>query len=145
MFNSLKNFIELRLGKGLIIDELVQGYGYFIKTSHQRVDLLISFLKSDPDLRLNLLDRIIVLPKDGAVFEPEAYDPASTSIMYQLKSLKLPYRVSLVIEINNKTDSIKSIARHFSGARWLEEDISRKYDLLIEDLGTESLPKIDRL
>jgi hypothetical protein len=134
MFNSLKSFIELRLGTGLITDEIATGYGYFIKTEYTHLDRLISFLKTDPDLRLNLLDQIVALPKQCTLFPSEHDDASCICICYQLKSLKLPYRVGLVIHINTQTDSLKSIVKHFLGARWLEEDISQEYDLIIEDM-----------
>lgn len=132
MFTSLKQFIELRLGYGLTTDELIHENGYFLKTTYQYLDPLISFLKSDPDLRLNALDTIFVAPQPWGLFT-QGNDESHISIVYQFKSLKLPYRVSLVLQINHATETIISISRHFAGASWLEADISKKYNLVIDD------------
>lgn len=132
MFTSLKNFIDLRLGSGLILDELIDDNNFYLKTNYQHFDRLIGFLKADPDLRLNFLDHIFVVPGESPIFFHQT-SPSTLSIVYQLKSLKLPYQASLVIEVLPGQDSIPSIAKHFLGARWLEEDISQEYMLSIQD------------
>jgi NADH:ubiquinone oxidoreductase subunit C len=130
MFTSLKEFIELRLGYGLINNEIIHEGSFFIKTSNQFIDPLVEFLKNDPDVNLNALDTIFGIPKQCLPFtdmEPHT----EISIVYQLRSLKLPYKVNVVIDINEGFDSIVSISGHFAGAVWLEADISQKYSLTI--------------
>lgn len=132
MFTSLKTFIDLRLGEGLIFDELIDESNFYLKTNYQHFDRLIGFLKADPDLRLNFLDHIFVLPGESPIFIAPPPAPV-LSIVYQLKSLKLPYQASLVVDVLPGQEIIPSIAKHFLGARWLEEDIGDEYMLTIQD------------
>ncbi len=62
MFTSLKSFIELRLGSGVVTDELSNDFGYFIFINQKHLYHVLFFLKNDPDLKLTLLDQIIGLP-----------------------------------------------------------------------------------
>lgn len=132
MFSSIKNLIHLRLDKNLAIDEFVDGFHYTIKVKQSALGILITFFKTDPDLQLNVLDQIVALPKECNIFSSSEEESPILSIMYQFKSLKLPYRVSLWIDIHKHDDAIKSIGRHFLGARWYEDDIAKKYDLVFE-------------
>jgi NADH:ubiquinone oxidoreductase subunit C len=133
MFISLKSFINSRFGKDIVLDDLTNDYGYFIKVHQLHFSAIVSFLKNDPDVKLTLLDQIIAIPSQ--LFSQKDHNTSDIStleILYQLKSLKLPYRVTLVLEINNKGDAIPSISSLFLGARWLEIDLCNTYNILIE-------------
>ena len=96
------------------------------------------FLKNDPDTRLIMLDQIIVI-KAGILPWPKPLVDANLApmeILYQLKSLKLPYRVTLALQPALGT-LVPSVAPLFAGALWLEADIGHKYGIEFEDSGRE--------
>src|SRR5437016_3815988 len=98
MFDSLKHLIEGRLGKLIVLDDFVFAFDYFLKIEAEHLLTAAFFLKNDPDVRLTLLDQIIVIPKGSVPWTKEAKE---LEIVYQLKSLKLPYQVSLVVDVPN--------------------------------------------
>lgn len=126
MFTSLKQVIEARLGYGLINSEVIYDNCFFINVVNQQINNLLKFLKNDPDINLTALDNIYVISENYLPFKKND----KKSIIYELKSLKLPYKVTLVIDINNN-DEINSISNHFIGASWLEMDLSLKHGLNI--------------
>lgn len=130
MFTSLKSFIDSRLGRGIVIDDFVNEYGFFIKINASYLYSTAFFLKNDPDLRLTLLDQIIVLPKGVLIFANQTPNQDQTQILYQLKSLKLPYRVTITIEANEAP--IASLSPLFAGAKWLESDICAHNNINID-------------
>lgn len=133
MFKSLKSFIDSRLGRSFVLDDFANDYGYFLKIHHNHLYSVAFFLKNDPDTRLTLLDQIIAFPSQYLAFSDQPADLCfRLQILYQFKSLKLPYRVTLAIDID-KSDSIPSIAPLFLGARWQETDIETMYGLSIEE------------
>lgn len=133
MFKSLKRLIDSRLGRNIVLDDFANEYGYFIKVDHSYLYSVITFLRNDPDVRLTLLDQIISLPAEFSTFEEKEPDEKRLHLLYQLKSMKLPYRVTLAIEIDKTTDAIQSISSLFSGASWLEADLKAKHNVTIEE------------
>jgi NADH:ubiquinone oxidoreductase subunit C len=134
MFKSLKSLLDQRLGSLIVQDDLALAEGYFIKVDPSHLNAASYFLKHDPDTRLTLLDQIIVIKTKLLPWKNDVIDPQSThEIIYQLKSLKLPYRVNIVIESNQGASLIPSIASLFAGARWLESDISKKFKFDIDE------------
>jgi NADH:ubiquinone oxidoreductase subunit C len=141
MFKSLRSFINSRLGHQVVLDDLSNDYGYFIKIPYHQLHLVAFFLKNDPDTRLILLDQIIALPSQFFMWNDTP--PSNNSwlqLLYQLKSLKLPYRVTLAIEIERDCPGISSIANLFAGAQWQEEEIRLQYGLNIAEGDYEYRP-----
>lgn len=129
MFTSLKNFIDSRLGRGIVLDDFSNDAGFFIRISSHNLLSVAFFLKNDPDLRLALLDQIILLP-------PGFLWPAENSyneIVYQLQSIKLPYRVSVTI-IDDGKRMIQSLTSLYAGAEWHEDEL-RAQGCNIEESG----------
>lgn len=139
MLDSLKQLIENRLGLNIVLDDILISDIYYIKISPLHLRAALYFLKHDPDTRLNLLDQIIILPTHSIIWPRGLKSKASHEIFYQFKSLKLPYKVSLVLEVEPPLELLPSITPIFLGARWLEEDISHNYKIEFEaserDLG----------
>lgn len=132
MFESLKSLIDSRLGKGIVLDDFMNEDGFFIKIRPMQLYSVAFFLKNDPDVRLTLLDQIIVLPTDVLPWTLAKLNTnAQNEVIYQLKSLKLPYRVSLVLEIHQDINLL-SIAPLYGGARWQEADICKTCGCSIE-------------
>lgn len=133
MFESLRGLIDSRLGKGIVLDDFMNGESFFIKVRPMQLYSVAFFLKNDPDVRLTLLDQITVLPKDVLPWPTEnVASSAKYEVLYQLKSLKLPYRVTLVLEMNQDA-TMPSIAQLFVGARWQETDLCLMYGCSIEE------------
>ena len=138
MFTSLKKLIDSRLGRLIVLDDLATPNAFFIKISPLHVQAAAFFLKNDPDTRLIMLDQIIVI-KAGILPWPQALldsQLAPWEILYQLKSLKLPYQVTLALQ-PAPGSLVPSIAALFAGAPWLEADISHKFGIEFEDGGRE--------
>ena len=138
MFTSLKKLIDSRLGRLIVLDDLATPNGFFIKVSVLHVQAAAFFLKNDPDTRLIMLDQIIAL-KAGTLPWPQALNNdrlAPWEILYQLKSLKLPYQVTMTLQ-PPLGSLVPSIAALFAGAPWLEEDISHKFGIEFNDAGRE--------
>jgi NADH:ubiquinone oxidoreductase subunit C len=133
MFTSLKSFINSRLGRGVVKDDLLNEHGFFIKIDAAYLYAVASFLKNDPDVRLALLDQIICLPSGFLPWNEHAFD-ATHEIFYQFKSLKLPYKVTLAISVN-PGETIQSISTLFLGARFFETDLWSSYEINIEERG----------
>jgi NADH:ubiquinone oxidoreductase subunit C len=133
VFTSLKKLIDSRLGRLIVIDDLMISNGYFVKVAPAHLQAAAFFLKNDPDTRLILLDQIVAI-KAGILPWPTAGITAHDSweILYQLRSLKLPYRVTLAVS-PPKDSLVPSIGALFLGARWLEADISLNQGVEFED------------
>lgn len=134
MFESLTSLIDSRLGQNIVINDYMNDDdGFFIQISPSQLYSVAFFLKNDPDVRLTLLDQIIALPH-GFMPWPSTSEITdhSVQVLYQLKSLKLPYRVTLVIDVNDDAHVI-SITPLYAGARWLEADISTTFGISFED------------
>ncbi|MCA9508148.1 MAG: NADH-quinone oxidoreductase subunit C [Myxococcales bacterium] len=128
MFKSLKQLLDQRLGSLIVQDDLALDEGYYIKVDATHLNAASYFLKHDPDTRLTLLDYIMVIKVDTLPWTLGVIEPNSThEIVYQLKSLKLPYKINIVIEVSKNTGVIPSIQNLFIGARWLENDIRENY------------------
>lgn len=129
MFDSLKYIIEKRLGSLIVLDDIASQLGYFLKIAPEHLQTAAFFLKNDPDTRLTLLDQIIVIP--GGVLHWPKNPPLypKEEILYQLRSLKLPYRISLAVEAPLGHEALPSISPLFLGARWLESDINQNYGI----------------
>lgn len=133
MFESLKDLIDSRLGKNIVRDDFVKEESFFIKIPAPQLYSVAFFLKNDPDVRLTLLEQIIVLPILALPWQAASHQAGvEFEILYQLKSLKLPYRVTLVVELD-KDISLMSIAPLYHGAKWQEGDIGAKYGFSFEE------------
>lgn len=137
MFKSLKSFIDSRLGTGIVIEDVTNDAGYFVRIHPRQLYSVIFFLKHDPDVRLTLLDQVIALPSSCVSWWHQKNHRSELAILYQLKSLKLPYRVTVGIEFDRSSDTIPSIASLYIGARWQEIDIGNTYGITIEDDGRD--------
>ena len=139
MFTSLKKLIDSRLGRLIVLDDLATSTGFFIKVAPLHVQAAAFFLKNDPDTRLIVLDQIIVIKTGILPWPQNSTESRSTGleILYQLKSLKLPYRVTLALE-PPEGQLVPSIAALFLGARWLESDISTNYGIEFEESDARS-------
>lgn len=137
MFKSLKSFIDTRLGFGIVIDDNVTQDGYYVRIHPRQLYAVIFFLKHDPDVRLTLFDQIIALPSSFVSLGTQKARGGNVSLLYQLKSLKLPYRVTVGIDIDRSIDSVQSISSLYEGARWQELDIRKTYGISIEEDGRE--------
>lgn len=119
------------MGKSVVIEDFSNRDGYFVRIEPDKLYEVAYFLKHDPDVRLMLFDQILLIPSQ--------YLPWATShgqgqeILYQLRSLKLPYRVTLVVAITDEQISMPSIKGLFAGALGQEEEIARLYGLSLEE------------
>lgn len=132
MFDSLKLIIERRLGKVIALDDLSLSDEYFVRVSAKHLQAALFFLKNDPDTRLTLLDQIVVIPGNILPWSKIEIATPTWQIMYQLRSLKLPYRVSLVVDVPPITEALPSIYPLFLGARWQEIDIKNTHGIDFE-------------
>jgi NADH:ubiquinone oxidoreductase subunit C len=133
MFKSIKNFIDLRLEKNIVIDDFANDYGYFIKIESRHLYQTMFFLKNDPDVRLSLLDQIIALPVKVLAWKNQVPIEKNLELLYQFQSLKLPYRISVAVQVNVNNDAIPSISHLFRGASWQEQDIKEIFGLTFEE------------
>ncbi len=134
MFKSLKSLLDQRLGSLIVQDDISLPQGYFIKVDQSHLNAATYFLKHDPDTRLTLLDQIIVIPTKILEWpNKEINSDATHEIIYQLRSLKLPYRVNIVIEVSKGDKLLPSISSLFAGALWLENDIAAKFNFDIAE------------
>jgi NADH:ubiquinone oxidoreductase subunit C len=132
MFESVRGLIDSRLGQNIVIDDFVSDDGFFIKIPPSELYSVAFFLKNDPDVRLTLLDQIIPLPTDVLPWKLPSREKSTWEFLYQLKSLKLPYRVTLVIEIADDA-RLMSIVQLYAGARWQEADLYAAYGFSFEE------------
>lgn len=133
MFKSLRDLINTRLGSHIVIDDFNEDLRYFIKIKPENLYSLMFFLKHDPDLKLNVLDDIFSLPC-GTLIWPILKTDFDLELIYDLKSLKLPYRVSIAVPMRYR-DALPSIASLFMGARFLEADLKQAYSFTFEERG----------
>lgn len=134
MFKSLKSLLDQRLGSLIVQDDLAFDEGYYIKVDPAHLNAASYFLKHDPDTRLTLLDYIMVIKINILPWKLGTINTESThEIIYQLKSLKLPYRVNIAIETSQHAGLIPSIHSLYAGARWLENDIMKNYNFDIDE------------
>jgi NADH:ubiquinone oxidoreductase subunit C len=120
------------LGQGIVQEDVVDENGYYILIDPNHLYSVLFFLKNDPDLNLTLFDQIIAVPSQALPWLNHHPETKSIKILYQLKSIKLPYRVTVIIEISMMEQIIPTITPLFSGARWQEEDIAQTHHILIE-------------
>lgn len=168
MFTSLKQFINSRLGRGIVQEDFFDEHDYYIFIDPSHLYSVLFFLKNDPDLNLTLLDQIIAIPSPlfanniepeaeqlkgfannfpraipertrelsekivSQPFPPMSSQPDHLKILYQLKSFKLPYKVTAIIKIESPDQIIPTISPLFSGALWQEQDIAATHHILIE-------------
>jgi NADH:ubiquinone oxidoreductase subunit C len=135
MFTSLKKLIDSRLGRLIVLDDIETPNSFFIKVAPLHVQAAAFFLKNDPDTRLILLDQIIVIKAGILAWSPTIKESIGPwEILYQLKSLKLPYRVTLALR-PTPGSLVPSLGALFAGASWLEADISENFGIEFEDGG----------
>jgi NADH:ubiquinone oxidoreductase subunit C len=142
MFKSLKQLIDSRLGQNIAIHDVMVDGIYFIKLKSTHLLRAANFLKHDPDTSLALFHQMLVIPI-GLIPWPEFTSAKENSfeIIYQLKSLKLSYEVSLAVEKDELDEQIPSIADIYLGARFFEKDISSKTGLNFESSERDFLSK----
>jgi NADH:ubiquinone oxidoreductase subunit C len=139
MFESLRDLIDSRLGHNIVLDDFVNDDGFFIKISPQQIYFVAFFLKNDPDVRLTLFDQIVALPLGLLPWTSSSMGKQNmVELLYQLKSLKLPYRVTLVIDVASDTP-LMSIAPLYAAARWYEADLYATYGFSFEESDKRSL------
>ena len=137
MFESLRGLMDSRLGQNIVLDDFMNDDGFFIKIPPAQLYSVAFFLKNDPDVRLTLFDQIIPLPMNVLPWKTSTIvngQPKKHQLefLYQLKSLKLPYRVTLVIEVGDDTP-LMSIVPLYAGARWYEVDLYAAFGLSFEE------------
>jgi NADH:ubiquinone oxidoreductase subunit C len=137
MFDSLKYIIERRLGTLIVLDDLAMNNGYFLKIAPKHLPAAAFFLKNDPDTRLTLLDQIVIIPAGTIAWPKNPSVTVAYEILYQLKSLKLPYSISLVVEAPPPYEALPSISLLFLGAKWPEADIRKNYNIEFENFERE--------
>lgn len=134
MFKSLKQLIEQRLGGLIVRDDLSLDDGYFIKIEPAHLNPTLYFLKHDPDTRLGILDHIISINAGLLPWKNPPYNPkASWEIIYQLKSIYLPYRINIAIEVEKDGIIIPTISPLYSAACWIEDDLSQELNIEFEE------------
>ena len=116
------------MGKNVVLNDYTNNFGYYIKISPSSLYDVCYFLKHDPDVKLTLFDQIILIPAQY-LWNPDGKD---LEILYQLRSLKLPYRVNISIAIADEI-SIPSIKGLYAGAAFLEQEIANYYGLSLEE------------
>lgn len=131
MFKSLKRLIESRMDKNIVMADFTNSYGYFIKIKPENLYDVAYFLKHDPDVRLTLFDQMLLIPPQYLPWQN--IDKAQIEILYQLRSLKLPYRVTLAVSISNEQISIQSIKDLYAGAERQEQELVSLYGLSLEE------------
>ncbi len=132
MFKGIKNLIDTRLKQNIILDEITNNYGSFIKIDPSDLYLIVLFLKRDPDTRLSILEQIIDL-EPGFFCWPNLGITESLELIYQFKSLKMPYKISVSIEINNQNPFVPCIKQIYKAASFFQDDLSKKYNLEFEE------------
>lgn len=132
MFTSIKNIIDSRLNKGIVLDDFDNEHGHFIKINHRFLYKIVSFIKSDPDIKANLLDQIFYLTSEFKIWQDTYNDDNCFELVYQFKSIKLPYKVSIVIDIDPKSNIVFSISSLFIGASWIENDLKDQLGIKFE-------------
>jgi NADH:ubiquinone oxidoreductase subunit C len=135
MFESIKYLIDVRLGSSIVLDDLFLAGNHFIKIDSAHLLTTVFFLRSDPDTRLNVLDDIFVLDSSFLPWsKPVSPTGQCNEVIYQFKSLVLPYRISLVIDSVDNALSIPSLLQLYSGAAWCEEDIRLSHNIDFEEM-----------
>lgn len=129
MFKSLKKLIESRMGKNIVLEDFTNSFGYFIKIQPKNLYDVAYFLKHDPDVKLTLFDQILLIPPS---YLPWQHLSTDLEILYQLRSLKLPYPVTLVLSITDEL-SIPSIKNLFAGALTKEQEVAKLFGVSIEE------------
>jgi len=133
MYQNLKQLLDSRLGRLIVIDDFTFEDTYFIKVQPQHLHAATFFLKNDPDTRLVLLDQIFALPSNVLTWPKNTINnSAQIEILYHLQSLKLPYRVTLVVEAIAQEEPIPSLEALFLAARWHETDITKNFGIKFE-------------
>jgi NADH:ubiquinone oxidoreductase subunit C len=132
MFKSLKQFIDLRLGKLIVLEDFYSEYGHFLKIHSRNLLNLAFFLKNDPDTRLVLLEQILAIPQRLVPWpKQETLNLEGLQIIYQLSSIKLPYQINVCIDYEEGS-IIPSLRPIFQGAVWLENDIANTHQVQFE-------------
>ena len=132
MFQGIKNLIDSRLKQNIILDELTNDYGTFIKIDPTDLYLVVLFLKRDPDTRLSILEQIIDI-EPGFFYWPNLGVTENLELLYQFKSLKMPYKISVSIEIDKKNPFVLCIKQIYKAASFFQEDLNKKYNLEFEE------------
>jgi NADH:ubiquinone oxidoreductase subunit C len=132
MFKGIKNLIDSRLKQNIILDELNNNYGTFIKIDPSDLYLVLFFLKRDPDTKLSILEQIIDI-EPGFFSWPNLGITKNLELLYQFKSLKMPYKISVSVEIDNNNPFILCIKQIYKAASFFQEDLSKKYNLEFEE------------
>lgn len=130
MFKSIKRLIDSRMGKNVVLADFTSNHGYFIKIQAEALYDVAFFLKHDPDVKLTLFDQILFIPSQ---YLPWPNTAEKLEILYQLRSLKLPYKVTLVLDIADDQISIPSIRSLYAGAAKEEQKIATLYGLSLEE------------
>jgi len=132
MFKGIKNLIDTRLKQNIILDEFTNNYGTFIKIDPSDLYLVVLFLKRDPDTRLSILEQIIDL-ESGFFCWPNLGITENLELLYQFKSLKMPYKISIGIEIDPQNPFVLCIKQVYKAAGFFQQDLSKKHKLEFEE------------
>lgn len=133
MFQEIKELIHYRLKKNLILEEITNNYGIFLKIECHNLYKVISFLKKDPDIKISILEQIIALPNNSFYWPQSGYQD-KFSLVYQFKSLKMPYKISLIVYLETDMLFISCIKNLYKCADFFQKDLYEKYGVEFEEL-----------
>lgn len=131
MFKSLRQLIDTRLQRSIVLEDFYGELGHFLRIHPEDLLTVAFFLKNDPDTRLLLLDYLFVLENSIIPWpsqKPNERSADGLQIFYQLSSIKLPYQINIGADVP-KSKTLLSLSPIFIGAAWLEKDLAQKYGL----------------
>ncbi|MCP4503535.1 MAG: NADH-quinone oxidoreductase subunit C, partial [Deltaproteobacteria bacterium] len=117
----LARLIQRRMGPGYIRDPQQLALGESAEVQVEFLLDVLQFLKRDPDADLELLVDLSCVDRLRNTPEHPRY-----AIFYVLRSVRLPYQLSLHVFLDDDTPEIPSVSGLYPAADWLEREL---YDL----------------
>lgn len=132
MFQEIKDLIDYRLKKDLVLQEFSKNFTTFLQIKPDNLYSVVSFLKKDPDIKISILEQIIALPNNSFCWPITGYQD-KFGLMYQFKSLKMPYQISLIIYLENDSMFINCIKNLYKAAEFIQKDLHEKHGIEFEE------------
>lgn len=118
------SLVTQRLGPGVLLGRSELFGEDVLRTSRDRVLILLHLLRDDPDLHMSLLLDITATDHGPSEGDESA---VRFSVLYRLRSPRLGYRATLEVPLEEGDPAVPSATGLFPAAEWLERELFEMY------------------
>jgi NADH-quinone oxidoreductase subunit C len=121
------SLVTQRLGPGVLLGRGEMFGEDLLRTSRDRLLLLLHLLRDDADLHMRLLLDVTALDEGPREDEADTAPYARFRVLYRLRSPRLGYRATVEVPLDEGDPVVASATGLFPSADWLERELWEMY------------------